>query len=286
MMLRAALAYSSRLGWAVLPLRGKAPAIKGGRGHLDATNDPEKIRSYWARSPGSNVGVSCIGSGFIALDVDTRYRGDETLAELENRHGPLSHTVLQITGGGGAHILFRAPRDLQPPGSIGAGIDAKWRGSIVVSPSIHPDTGRRYLWAAGHHPLEMPLAPLPAWLVALLTPRINPSTTRQARPAIEEDIGWGPKPRYARAALQRACERIEGAPVGQQDQTLNSESYSIGRLIGAGLMPRRLAIDCLVYHAALMVNAPGRRRWQQREIMQKVVRAVREGEQRRRELSA
>jgi hypothetical protein len=102
---------------------------------------------------------------------------------------------------------------------------------------------------------------------------------------IEEDVGWGPKPRYSRAALQRACERIEAAPVGQQDATLNREAYSIGRLIGAGLMPRRLAVDCLVYHATTMTNAPGRRRWHEREIQQKVARAVRAGEQRPREVS-
>jgi hypothetical protein len=168
---------------------------------------------------------------------------------------------------------------LQPSGSIGAGIEVKWRGSINVSPSVHPDTRRRYVWAAGHHPLDVPLAPLPTWLADLLAPRVAPSRAGQARPAIEEDAGWGPKPRYSRAALQHACERIEGAPIGQQDQTLNCEAYSIGRLIGAGLMPRRLAMDCLVYHAILMSDAPGRRPWHEREIMQKVARAVRDGEQ-------
>jgi hypothetical protein len=66
--------------------------------------------------------------------------------------------------------------------------------------------------------------------------------------------------------------------VGQQDRTLNREAYSIGRLIGAGFMPRALAIDCLVHHATLMPNARGRRPWRAREIQQKVVRAVREGE--------
>jgi Bifunctional DNA primase/polymerase, N-terminal len=219
------------------------------------------------------------------LDVDPRYLGDETLAELEGRHGSLPHTARQITGGGGAHILFRAPRDLQPRGSIGTGIDVKWRGFIVVSPSIHPETGRRYAWSSNHHPLAVTIAEPPDWLVDLLTPPVDPSPVGQGRPAIEEGVGWGPKPPYSRAALQRACEAIEMAPVGEQDVTLNQESYSIGRLIGAGLMPRRLAIDCLVHHATLMSNAPGRRRWHEREIQQKVARAVREGELRPREVA-
>jgi hypothetical protein len=252
----AALAYAGQLCWPVLPLTGKVPAIRGGRGYLDATTDADTIWAYWGRYPHANVGVSCIGSGFVALDIDPRYGGDRTLAEIESRYGPLQHTVRQVTGGGGEHILFRAPRDFQARGSIGSGIDVKWRGSIVVSPSIHPDTGRRYTWAAGHHPLRTPLADQPAWLVDLLAPHIEPSPIGQARPVIEEDVGWGSRPWYSRAALQRACEAIEVAPVGQQDQTLNRECYGIGRLIGAGLMPRRLAIDCLVYHAVMMVTRP------------------------------
>lgn len=94
---------------------------------------------------------------------------------------------------------------------------------------------------AGHHPLDTRIAEPPAWLVDLLTPDAEPSPVGKARPVIEEDKGWGPKPRYSRAALERACEAIEGAPLGEQHKTLNAEAYSIGRLIGAGLMPRQLA---------------------------------------------
>jgi hypothetical protein len=281
----AALAYAERLGWAVFPLAGKVPAVRGGRGYLDATADPETIASFWKRYPRSNIGVSCIGSGFIALDVDPRHGGDETLAEIESRYGSLPHTVRQHTGGGGLHILFGAPRDLQARGSIGPGIDVKWRGSIVVSPSIHPDTGCRYTWSLDHHPLHTPLAGLPSWLIDQLMPAVDPSPIGQARPAIEEERGWGPRPQYSRAALQRACAAIETAPVGQQDVILSRECYGIGRLIGAGFMPRRLALDCLLYSATTMTNAPGRRRWQERELNQKVARAVRAGEQHPREVA-
>jgi hypothetical protein len=287
-MLHAALAYASSLGWATFPLKGKQPAIpkrEGGRGYLDATTDPETITSFWTRYPRSNVGVSCIGSGLFALDVDPRHGGDETLAQLESHYGPLPHTLRQVTGGGGEHILFRHSRDVHLRGSIGAGVDVKWRGSIVVSPSVHPDTGRRYHWRASHHPFEVPLANTPAWLAALLMPAVDPSPTGQARPSIEEDAGWGPKPFYSRAALQRACEAIEAAPAGEQDRMLNAEAYSIGRLIGAGLMPRQLAIDCLVYSGTTMSNAPGRRPWREREILNKIARAVREGELHPREVA-
>jgi hypothetical protein len=64
---------------------------------------------------------------------------------------------------------------------------------------------------------------MPMWLSDLLVPRIEPSPVGQARPGIEESEGWGPRPWYSRAALQRACEAIERAPVEQQEQTLSRE---------------------------------------------------------------
>ena len=71
-MLRAALAYAE-LGWAVFPLHSKAPTISkanGGNGHLDATTDPTTIRKWWRAFPDANIGISCIGSGFLAIDID------------------------------------------------------------------------------------------------------------------------------------------------------------------------------------------------------------------------
>jgi hypothetical protein len=121
--------------------------------------------------------------------------------------------------------------------------------------------------------------------IEMLTPDAEPSPDGQSRPSIEENAGWGPKPWYSRTALERACEAIERAPIGEQHKTLNAEAYSIGRLIGAGLMPRHLAIDCLIYSGKMMSNAPRRRRWREREITNKVVRAVREGELHPREVA-
>jgi hypothetical protein len=126
---------------------------------------------------------------------------------------------------------------------------------------------------------------MPSWLAELLAPRTDPSPAGPARPVIEEDVGWGPKPRYSRAAIQRACVAIERAVDGEQEKTLSREAYGIGRLIGAGLMPRQLAIDCLIYAALRMTNAPRQRPWREREIIKKVARAIRAGEQHPREVA-
>src|SRR5512132_4071659 len=66
-------------------------------------------------------------------------------------------------------------------------IDLKFRGYIVVSPSIHPDNVRRYTSSSNYHPLQTPLADLPAWLADLLMPAVDPSPAAPARPVVEED---------------------------------------------------------------------------------------------------
>jgi hypothetical protein len=142
---------------------------------------------------------------------------------------------------------------------------------------------RLYRWDSELHPLKVRPAPMPSWLAELLIPRTDPSPAGQARPVVEEDNGWGPEPRYSRAALERACEAIATAPVGAQDQTLYGEAYSIGRLVGAGVMPRSLARDFLIYAAQQMTNGNHRRPWRRPEI-EKVERALTSGARRPRDV--
>ena len=112
-MLAAALAYAERLGWPVFPCTGKVPAIKGGRGCLDATTDPATIRRWWSEYTAANIGVAAGAvSGFWVHDIDGE-EGRQSLADLEDQHGSLPPTVEQTTGSGGRHLLFR-------PGKAGA----------------------------------------------------------------------------------------------------------------------------------------------------------------------
>jgi hypothetical protein len=271
----------------VLPLAGKVPAIRRGRGVYDATLDVEIIDQWWREHPDANIGIACgVASGIVVVDVD----GDEgraTLAELEAVHGALPSTPRQITGSGGLHLFFA----YDPTRAIGnrvrslPGVDTRSDGGYaVVPPSVHPRTYRRYCWNAGLHPLRLRPAAMPPWLADLLAPRGERSPVGYARPAIEEDSGWGPLPRYSRAALERACAAIASAPVGAQDCTLHRECFSIGRLVGAGLMPRGLARDFLIYAAQQMTNDIRRRPWRRPEIEKKIERALTSGSRRPRDV--
>jgi hypothetical protein len=82
---------------AVLPLRGKGPAIPGSRGVLDATDDPKQIAAQIARWRPTGIGIR-IPTWAVVLDVDPRSGGDATLAQLIAEHGLLPATLAALTG--------------------------------------------------------------------------------------------------------------------------------------------------------------------------------------------
>ena len=287
-MLAAALAYAERLGWrsSAITVAGKAPAIP--KFAADAAISTQQ--RIWRPSNGSGASTrtrtsayrawGAISSGSMLIRViavtGRSPRSKAVTGRCRIPSGSSPAAVASTSCSAPHATCSRADRSAPASMSNGA-------GSSSSAPAFTPI--RDANTPGSHHPLHTPLAEPPAWLVDLLAPPIKPSPAGQARPAIEEDVGWGPRPRYARVALQRACEAIELAPVGQQNQTLNREAFGIGRLIGAGLMPRGLAIDCLVYSGTMMRNAIGRRPWHEREIQWKVVRAIRDGELHPREVA-
>jgi hypothetical protein len=58
-------------------------------------------------------------------------------------------------------------------GAVGPGLDVRGAGGqIVVAPTIHPN-GTAYTWEHGYAPDEHPIAPAPAWLLAMVMPQID-----------------------------------------------------------------------------------------------------------------
>lgn len=162
-ILRAALAYVVT-GRRVLALNGKRPWPALIDWPHRATLDSDEVLRWWARWPGSNVGLLC-GHGWLVLDVDGE-GARRALAELEAAHGALPATATVASGrdGYGRHLHFRAPPDARswvPWDDGDSRLEVKARGSQVVAPpSIHPGTGRAYVWLD-----ERPCAWAPAWLL-------------------------------------------------------------------------------------------------------------------------
>lgn len=179
-----------RLGFPVFPLgvRSKHPMIPkddGGNGCLDATLNEKQATVWWTRWPHANIGVRT-GDSFFVLDKDLKKGGEESLEYLQHQHGVLPDTRQQTTGSGGTHYLFQLPdfRVQNSDSKLAPGIDIRGHhGYIVVAPSIHPETGRRYIWD-GLLPLEeQPIAPAPSWLLDWLRRSGSRAVTDTPKPA-------------------------------------------------------------------------------------------------------
>jgi len=207
----AALAYARKFGWAVFPLHPGAKIPHGGtNGVLDATTDPEKIRTWWERWPNSNIGLATGKSRLVVIDLDTKngVNGLETWAELEAELNFHADTVTNLTPSGGQHLLFAAPIGVDIPpsaGKLGPGVDVRAGNSYIVLPPSTQGNGKPpYTWELSSRPGECPIAPLPEPLLKLL---INEGQGKpQAAPPLPDVI-----------------------PVGQRNITLTSLAGSMRR---------------------------------------------------------
>lgn len=158
-------------GWSVVPVRprSKRPLVRWLE-YQHRLPGVEEIREWFSRWPDANVAiVTGRVSGLIVIDVDPQHHGDASIAALEEAHGALPASVESVTGGGGRHVYFA-----HPGGTVGnragvvAGVDVRGDGGYVIAPpSVHP-SGEAYRWRRQHAPGELPVAPMPAWLVAMI----------------------------------------------------------------------------------------------------------------------
>jgi hypothetical protein len=149
-----------------------------------ATQDPAQVEAWWNSDfgyPTDGVGiVTGTPSNLLVLDIDPRHGGVETLARLEEKHGPLPRTVTARTGSDGLHKFFEAGggKYRSTVGLLGPGLDTRGEGGFVVAaPSLHR-SGKRYEWLYG--PRKFPIAPAPTWLTEQLTRPQTPAPTRRS----------------------------------------------------------------------------------------------------------
>lgn len=247
-LLAAALAYARR-GWPVVPLHhptegggcsclerekcahvGKHPTTANGV--HNATTDETVIRQWWCGQSAANVGVvPSSRSGIWILDVDPKHGGDETLAELECKHGELPPTVEVLTGSGGRHLYFARTGDPRESNlrnrACAPGLDMLTNGGLAVAPPSRHGSGRAYEWEAAHHPDDTEILPAPDWLLDLC-----------ARQAAQPADGVTP---YGRAALSGEVERVRLAAESTRNDTLNSATFKIGQLVEPGHIQQAVA---------------------------------------------
>ena len=234
-----ALAYAKSLNWFVFPLvpRNKTPLTPNG--FKDASNDPERIKAWWAQTPQANIGVDCGRSNLAVIDLDGDNALDRWNVISDSMGLPFARCAVAETGGGGNHIVYAqpTPRIRNTTGKLGKGIDTRGDGGyIVLAPSVHP-SGKLYQWLREYEP-EYGLDPMPAELTDLI---INTPVPQVETKAV---VMQNPK-----GAVKAAVNKIIRAQQGARNTVLSNQTWFLFHLVKEGQVPQNVAVDALKYAA-------------------------------------
>ncbi|ADZ85422.1 bifunctional DNA primase/polymerase [Cellulosilyticum lentocellum] len=149
--------------------KGKHPIFNGWQ-ELATTNQ-DTITKWWSKYPDANIGIPTgERSGWLVLDVDTKYQGDESLELLQMLYEDLPPTVTALTGSGGRHLIFKYPKGVHIPNKVSfkQGLDTRSNGGLIVAtPSLHV-SGNTYSWLEGHSPFDSEPVEAPEWLLEVM----------------------------------------------------------------------------------------------------------------------
>lgn len=174
--------------------------MKSYRQHFDGVPVPPEVYSGWDTTNMQLItGTQTPGLlRIMVIDLD----GEEAQAvwkKMVEVKGPTTHqTWIARTGGGGVHIYYIIPGDVESletgpiwglwdtfGGKNGKEESGDWvkhkridrmadRALIVAPPSIHVESGKAYEWMPGRSPRDFPLpAIMPAWIGSM--PVLKPS---------------------------------------------------------------------------------------------------------------
>jgi Bifunctional DNA primase/polymerase, N-terminal len=262
---------------AVFPLwpHSKVPALHGANqctrsgvcanGHRgweeQATRDPVVIGRWWRRWP-LNIGIAAGRSDLHVIDLDTgrgaeppprwagARHGGEVLARLADQTGePFPGDTFTVrTPSGGFHLYFRVPPALElrnTTGRLGWRVDSRGSGGYVVAAGSLRRDGRYAVTK------DIPIAPLPSWLVPLLRPPLAPP---------DPLTGWHRDQPVSQsrkiAYLRRIHDSVAGTPRGRRHHVLVRAAFTLGRLVAGGDLTVEDARDCLYDAAAYWRGAP------------------------------
>lgn len=156
--LQSALKYA-RLGYSVLPMKGKHPLIKfAGRPALTT----DQIKEYWTKYPTANIALRT--TSFFVVDIDTKKAhgkdGMKSIKQLPS--GVILPTRTQKTASGGYQMFYMKPPDSHLTQAIGLlpGVDIKAHpNNYVLVPPSTTEKGE-YRWLNATAAIKQPSQPL------------------------------------------------------------------------------------------------------------------------------
>ena len=243
-----------RRGWHLFPTDGadgKHPAVKWG---TQATNDLERILTWFSHDGVTGVGIACGPSSLYVVDMDAyKPQATQSMRWLTENGHLLPRTLSAVTPSGGVHYYYQANSPAlrntngRLPG-IGrplAGFDGRGDGGFVVVPPTRRADGIEYSflpsnWAPG--PTACPAwlrrggsGSVPGTLRYLVTPSTHPvpETLRHIVGAVTLE-----QSNDAFGYLIALAHWVESAEHGTRQETLFKATSKMGRLVANGCLDR------------------------------------------------
>jgi hypothetical protein len=218
-------------GFKVFPITPGAktpPLIKSWQ--VQATTDPETIKSWWAQSPYANVGIHC--DGLVVLDIDAHKGGFESLAVLETEVF-LEATYEVETPSGGLHLYYRCDGGARNGVNVlGSGIDIRTHAGYVLA------AGSKVGDASYRVASDNPIAEIDPELLARLASRPKPDRPASDAPSIPTDQNL---------AEQRALEYLHQLPLVEEGGRNNACMLAARKLGDLGLTVHQ-AVPIMIEH--------------------------------------
>jgi hypothetical protein len=272
--LQAAFAYAAH-GWPVFVLsRSKVPVKLCGsdeceehrgdatasevcecltcHGFYAATRDQARIAEMLRLHPDGCLAVRTgAPSGLVVIDVDIKHWVDDfwphpgdtaykTMCKLDEA-GVLPGTVMQMSGSGGLHMLYRHPSGWIKSGAqlIGPRVDSKADGGyFLVGPSVNRRTGRPYRWSGdGRWDYDLPV------LHEALASRLRYD---EPAPVTQLDKALLRRPGSTRGRLAGLLDAvIQTPPETKRNDMLFWASKKAGEMVANGEIDEETAVQAL-----------------------------------------
>ncbi len=195
--------------FAIFPLQpGAKVPLKGSKGFLDATHNPEVIEKWWNDNPDANIGIYP-GHDYVILDIEGEAKGHKistVLKHIARKTGAeidLTEHYCVATPSGGRHVYFKVddedPRKFASAVKFVDGCDIRAIGGYVVGP--YSNIGFDFYSATGPEGIK----PLPSKLGANLPQKRKRS---DAEDSVDADLEVNIK--RASRFLQETDPAIEG----------------------------------------------------------------------------
>jgi RecA-family ATPase len=210
----------------------KVPLIKNWTN--EATNDQEKIK-LWSELFRDRLTFFGVPTGhatdLLVLDLDVKHNAFEHIQRLGLS---IPQTAWQRTRSGGAHFLFKYPKNGQSYGNRAnlfgskenpTGIDVRGEGGYIV-----------YYGTTFGGDLTAPICEAPDWLLS------NASRADIDHSGATVTVS----PEVAQEIILKSLDAIREAAPGESNDTLNREGFRIGQLIAAGSVSRQYAEEVLL----------------------------------------